>query len=125
MRELIINSTKSENIFTQIQTCLQGELKGDWGEKIITFNNSTGKGTLRTIDFNWGLSLIDCDLKLNELCLIPMNYRQLNSFLLQKAILSIAKTVPMLSIGLSSFKIRLSLIKEMPKKHFYFQKVSI
>ena len=66
MRELIINSTKSENIFTQIQTCLQGELKGDWGEKIITFNNSTGKGTLRTIDFNWGLSLIDCDIKLNE-----------------------------------------------------------
>lgn len=66
MRELIINSTKSENIFTQIQTCLQGKLKGDWGEKIITLNNSTGKGTLRTIDFNWGLSLIDCDIKLNE-----------------------------------------------------------
>ncbi|WP_430428775.1 helix-turn-helix domain-containing protein [Maribacter litoralis] len=66
MKELIINSTKSQNIFDQIQTCLQGEFKGGREEKIITFNNDIGKGSLRTLDFNWGISLIDCDIYLNE-----------------------------------------------------------
>ncbi len=66
MRELIINSSKSEDMFSKIQTCMQGELIKDCGESVLTFNNTVGKGSLRTIDFNWGISLIDCDMKLAE-----------------------------------------------------------
>ncbi len=66
MRELIINSSKSDDMFSKIQTCMQGELIKDCGESVLTFNNTVGKGSLRTIDFNWGISLIDCDMKLAE-----------------------------------------------------------
>ena len=50
MRELTINSSKSDDIFSQIQTCIQGELIEDWGESVLTFDNTVGKGSLRTID---------------------------------------------------------------------------
>ncbi|WP_036150650.1 helix-turn-helix domain-containing protein [Maribacter forsetii] len=66
MKELTIHSSKSDDIFTQLQTCIQGELREDWGESVLTFNNNYGKGTLRTIGFNWGVSLIDCDIFLNK-----------------------------------------------------------
>ena len=32
----------------------------------MTFNNEFGKGALRTISFNWGISLIDIDILLND-----------------------------------------------------------
>jgi AraC-like DNA-binding protein len=41
-------------------------MREDWGETILTFDNEIGKGTLRTISFNWGISLIDFDIKLTE-----------------------------------------------------------
>ncbi|SIQ01355.1 helix-turn-helix domain-containing protein [Maribacter ulvicola] len=66
MKELSINSSKSNDMFSQIQACIQGELIEDWGESVLTFNNTIGKGSLRTIDFNWGISLIDCNMKLTE-----------------------------------------------------------
>ncbi|WP_299798925.1 AraC family transcriptional regulator [uncultured Maribacter sp.] len=66
MKKLTINSSKSSDMFAQIQKCIQGELLEDWGESVLTFNNTAGKGSLRTIDFNWGVSLIDCNMKLAE-----------------------------------------------------------
>ena len=66
MKELTINSSKSDDMFSQIQMCIQGELLEDCGESVLTFDNAVGKGFLRTIDFNWGVSLIDCNMKLAE-----------------------------------------------------------
>lgn len=66
MKKLTINSSKSSDMFTQIHECIQGNLIEDWGESVLTFNTTIGKGALRTIDFNWGVSLIDCNIKLNE-----------------------------------------------------------
>ena len=66
MKKLTINSSKSSDMFTQIHECIQGNLVEDWGESVLTFNTTIGKGALRTIDFNWGVSLIDCNIKLNE-----------------------------------------------------------
>ncbi|WP_405411816.1 helix-turn-helix domain-containing protein [Maribacter sp. Asnod1-A12] len=66
MKKLIINSSRSIEIFTQIQKCVQGELREDWGESVLTFDTTVGKGSLRTIGFNWGVSLIDCNITLTE-----------------------------------------------------------
>lgn len=66
MKELTINSSKSDDMFSQIQMCIHGELLEDCGESVLTFDNAVGKGSLRTIDFNWGVSLIDCNIKLAE-----------------------------------------------------------
>jgi len=77
MKELIIDSSKSDDMFTQAQTFLKGELKEDWGERVLNFNNAVGKGSLRTISFNWGVSLIDCDVKLTEETKIIFNTQDL------------------------------------------------
>ncbi|MDP5061704.1 MAG: AraC family transcriptional regulator [Maribacter sp.] len=66
MRKLTIHSSKSDEMFAQLQACIKGELKEDRGESILTFKNKFGKGSLRTIDFNWGVSFIDCNINLFE-----------------------------------------------------------
>ncbi|WP_396632801.1 helix-turn-helix domain-containing protein [Maribacter sp. R86514] len=66
MNELNITTSTSDDIVAQIQNSLKGRLLKKWGESIITFNNSCGKGTLRTISFERGVSFIDCNIKLNE-----------------------------------------------------------
>ncbi|WP_133685710.1 helix-turn-helix domain-containing protein [Maribacter spongiicola] len=66
MKKLTLLSSKSNEMFTQLQDCIQGKLKEDCGESVLTFDNTIGKGFLRTIDFNWGVSLFDCNIKLNE-----------------------------------------------------------
>ena len=66
MRELLIKSSKPSGIFAELQSYSNGKLSEKWGESTLTFNNGIGKGTLRTISFNWGVSLIDCDIELFE-----------------------------------------------------------
>ena len=66
MKELLIKGSNPKSIFSQFHSCINGDIKEDWGETVLTFNNEIGKGTLRTISFNWGISLIDIDLLLNE-----------------------------------------------------------
>ena len=66
MKELIINTLRSDEILSQIQTCVQGELLEVHGERVLTFNNKLGKGSLRTIAFDRGVSLFDCNITLAE-----------------------------------------------------------
>ncbi|WP_300026681.1 AraC family transcriptional regulator [uncultured Maribacter sp.] len=66
MKELIINTLRSNEILSQIQTCIQGELLEVHGERVLTFNNKIGKGSLRTIAFDRGVSLFDCNITLAE-----------------------------------------------------------
>ncbi|WP_282112302.1 helix-turn-helix domain-containing protein [Maribacter stanieri] len=66
MRELVLNSCSSDDVFAHIQNCIKGKLTQHWGESVLTFDNNIGKGTIRTISFNWGVSLIDCDLTLSK-----------------------------------------------------------
>jgi AraC-like DNA-binding protein len=76
MRELFIKSSKPSGIFAEIQSYSKGELSVNWGERVLTFDNEIGKGTLRTISFNWGVSLIDCDIKLSEDVKVVFNNQQ-------------------------------------------------
>ncbi len=66
MKKLIIKSSNPKSIFSQIHSCMNGEMREDWGETVLTFDNEIGKGTIRTISFNWGVSLIDCDMTLSD-----------------------------------------------------------
>lgn len=66
MKELLIKGSNPKSIFSQIQSCIDADMREDWGETVLTFNNAIGKGTLRTISFNWGISLIDFDILLND-----------------------------------------------------------
>lgn len=66
MREIVLKSSGPEGIFSQLQDCLNGDLVEKWGERTIRFKNELGKGAIRTISFDWGVSLVDCDINLSE-----------------------------------------------------------
>ncbi|QCX01964.1 helix-turn-helix transcriptional regulator [Aggregatimonas sangjinii] len=66
MREIVITSTKDDVILEQLNVCLEGDLTDNWGERVLTFDNALGKGVVRSISFDWGVSLLDCDVMFNE-----------------------------------------------------------
>ena len=66
MREIQITSIKDEIILEQLNLCLEGTLNESWGERTLTFDNSLGKGVVRSISFDWGVSLLDCDVEFYE-----------------------------------------------------------
>lgn len=66
MKEILLNNADPKGIFCQLQTCLNGALKEVWGERIICFDNEIGKGTIKTIGFDWGLSFMNCDVTFAE-----------------------------------------------------------
>lgn len=66
MREIVITSIKDETILEQLNNCLEGSLTKSWGESILNFNNDIGQGVVRSISFDWGVSLLDCDVRFNE-----------------------------------------------------------
>ncbi len=66
MKELTITSTKSDKILVQLNSYLNGNLNKKWGETVLEFNNEYGKGQIRCIDFDWGVSLMDYDVHFTE-----------------------------------------------------------
>lgn len=62
MREIVITSIKDERILSQLNSCLEGDLIEEWGERTLRFDNEIGKGVIRNIGFDWGVSLLDCDV---------------------------------------------------------------
>lgn len=62
MKEIVINSVKDEDMLLGFKEYLKGTLEERWGEKVLTFDNEFGKGVIRNIEFDWGVSLFDCDL---------------------------------------------------------------
>ncbi|RRQ50897.1 AraC family transcriptional regulator [Maribacter algicola] len=45
---------------------LNGTLVEQWGEKVVTFDNDLAKGSIRNIEFDWGVSLFDCHITFFE-----------------------------------------------------------
>ena len=66
MREIVITSIKDDVILEQLNACLEGTLTDNWGERVLTFDNALGKGVVRSISFDWGVSLLDCNVRFNE-----------------------------------------------------------
>ena len=66
MKEFAIQNSDTDQLFSQLKECLQGQFKKTWGESFLEFNTDLGEGSLRAIDFDWGVSLIDFELKFNE-----------------------------------------------------------
>ena len=66
MKEIVITSIKDDLILEQLNDCLGGQLTEEWGESTLKFDNALGKGIVRNISFDWGVSLLDCDVHFNE-----------------------------------------------------------
>ncbi|WP_299125747.1 AraC family transcriptional regulator [uncultured Winogradskyella sp.] len=66
MREILINNTTIEDTINELNVALDGNLVEKWGEYTLTFNNEFGAGVIRSIGFDWGLSLLDFDVNFKE-----------------------------------------------------------
>ncbi len=59
MIEIQITSINSIEVLETLAIKLHGEIQEQWGEHVLTFDNEIGKGTIRFVDFDWGVSLMD------------------------------------------------------------------
>ncbi len=62
MKEIVIKSVKDEDILNQLKERLEGTLEERWGERTLSFDNDLGKGVIRNIGFDWGVSLMDSQI---------------------------------------------------------------
>lgn len=83
MHKIHIKNTSTNDALLQLQENLGGNLKEAWGEYTLTFDNKLGKGVIRAIDFDWGLSLIDFNVTFVEVIQITFenNTKKLVEFI--------------------------------------------
>ncbi|PKV50208.1 AraC-like DNA-binding protein [Aquimarina sp. MAR_2010_214] len=62
MQKIEIHSIDGAEILEQLNIHLKGELTDQWGEYVLEFDNELGKGIVRSIAFDWGVSLVDYDV---------------------------------------------------------------
>lgn len=62
MKEIVINSVKDIDLLLGLKEHLNGTIENQWGEKVVTFNNDLAEGYIRNIEFDWGISLLDCHI---------------------------------------------------------------
>lgn len=66
MKVIQITTIQSEKVLQQLAKHLDGKIDQTWGETFFEFNNSFGKGVIRSIEFDWGVSLMDYDVNFKE-----------------------------------------------------------
>ncbi|SFR31347.1 AraC-type DNA-binding protein [Robiginitalea myxolifaciens] len=66
MQEIVIENQDADYLLNQLNQILEGEISDLWGQKVLTFKNAVGKGTIKYIQFDWGVTLIDYDLTFVE-----------------------------------------------------------
>ncbi|WP_339140054.1 helix-turn-helix domain-containing protein [Croceitalea sp. MTPC5] len=66
MQEIRIENQNAEDLLSQLNVYLKGTLTEKWGEQTLTFSNHLGEGTIRSISFDWGVSLFDYDVNFKE-----------------------------------------------------------
>ncbi|WP_299129055.1 AraC family transcriptional regulator [uncultured Winogradskyella sp.] len=57
-----ITAKDTEGTVRQIKDVIGGEIMERWGEYSLTIDNDNAKGSIRFIDFDWGVSLLEYDL---------------------------------------------------------------
>lgn len=66
MQTMEVQSLDGVKILEQLHVYLNGTIREQWGETILEFDGKLGKGTIRSITFDWGVSLVDYDVTFTE-----------------------------------------------------------
>ncbi|WP_062055372.1 helix-turn-helix domain-containing protein [Aquimarina longa] len=78
MQKIEINSIDCAKILEQLNIHLKGKLTNQWGEHVLEFDNQIGKGIVRSIAFDWGVSLVDYDVRFIQDTKIVFNIEKAN-----------------------------------------------
>ncbi|GAA4106839.1 hypothetical protein GCM10022393_01520 [Aquimarina addita] len=76
--EIDIDAETTEGTVRQIQKAIGGTIQERWGEFILVVDNDKGKGSIRFITFDWGVSLLEYDITFFEEVVLRMNTSQYN-----------------------------------------------
>lgn len=63
MIEILLNPTNTRDILTQISENLNGTIEERWGEYVMTIDNANARGKITYIPYDWGVNLLDFDIK--------------------------------------------------------------
>ncbi|WP_299894196.1 helix-turn-helix domain-containing protein [uncultured Aquimarina sp.] len=66
MQRIEIRSIDGAEILQQLNEFLDGNIVEQWGEYILEFDNRFGKGSIRSIAFDWGITLVDYNVNFTE-----------------------------------------------------------
>ncbi|MFD2565118.1 helix-turn-helix domain-containing protein [Aquimarina rubra] len=78
MQKFEIHGVDGVQILEQLNNYLKGELVEQWGEHILQFNNELGNGIIRSIAFDWGVTLVDYDVHFLKDTKILFNIKDAN-----------------------------------------------
>ncbi len=78
MQKIEIYSIDGVEILEQLNVFLKGKLTNQWGEHTLEFDNELGKGLVRSIGFDWGVSLVDYDVSFKQDTKIVFNIDKAN-----------------------------------------------
>lgn len=71
MIKINITAKDTEGTVRQIKDAIGGEIEERWGEYSLVVDNANAKGSIRFIDFAWGVSLLEYDITfLDEITLV-------------------------------------------------------
>ncbi|WP_178989129.1 helix-turn-helix domain-containing protein [Winogradskyella schleiferi] len=63
MIEIALTPSNTKDILTQISEHLDGTIEERWGEYTMTIDNANACGNITYIPFDWGVNLLDFDIK--------------------------------------------------------------
>jgi AraC-like DNA-binding protein len=66
MIEIEIEAEGPKDLISQIQSGIGGILDSNWNETILKINSDIAIGSIRFIPFDWGVNLLDFDLKFHK-----------------------------------------------------------
>lgn len=78
MIDVNLNANSTEGALKQLQSYFGGEITERWGEHTLIFDNDIGKGRIRSITFDWGVSLLEIDALFFEDILFVSDNKQFN-----------------------------------------------
>ena len=66
MTTITIEAVENTGLLHVLNETFNGSITDEFGEQSLVFNNKLGKGTIRCIAFDWGISLLDYDVTFHE-----------------------------------------------------------
>lgn len=78
MKTIKITAKSTEGTVRQIQEVIGGRITERWGEYTLTVNNALATGNIRFITFDWGVSLLEYDIKFHDDITLIMDASQYN-----------------------------------------------
>lgn len=66
MKTIEIIENEEQSIIEQLNNYIEGTIEESNGEELLRFENELGSGSIRNIRFDWGIALLDYEVKFNH-----------------------------------------------------------